>query len=82
VDVSLHVEVDGGLSIARAHEIETEVVDAIRDIDDVDDVYVHLDPQGTGEWKVGDDGRIVGEGETDPGRRHSERDRGPSSDGR
>jgi cation diffusion facilitator family transporter len=53
VDVSLHVEVDGDLTIEQAHAIETAVVESIIGIDEVDDAYVHLDPRGTGEWEGG-----------------------------
>jgi len=81
VDVSLHVEVDGDLSIAEAHGIETDVMEAIRRFDDIDDVYVHLDPRGAGEWKVGDDGRIVEDDEPDSRERGVGRGRSPSSDG-
>ena len=45
VDVSLHVEVSGELSVEEAHDIEMAVVDAVGDLDAVDDVFVHLDPR-------------------------------------
>jgi cation diffusion facilitator family transporter len=62
VDVSLHVEVQGDLTLARAHDIETEVVDSIRAIPEVDDVFVHVDPRELGEWKSTDDGPGPGPG--------------------
>ncbi len=55
VDVSLHVEVEGDLTLGEAHEIESAVVEAVRDVDRVDDVFVHVDPRGLGEWKPGSD---------------------------
>ena len=55
VDVSLHIEVEGEMTINRAHAIETEVVESIREIPAVDDVFVHVDPKELGEWKVDDD---------------------------
>jgi cation diffusion facilitator family transporter len=61
VDVSVHIEVDEGLTLAEAHDIESEVIDSIRAIDEVDDVFVHLDPKELGEWKE-DEHVHVGEG--------------------
>ncbi|KAB1187948.1 MULTISPECIES: cation diffusion facilitator family transporter [Haloferax] len=51
IDVSLHIEVEGDMTLAEAHDIETWVVQAIRNIDEVDDVFVHIDPRELGEWK-------------------------------
>jgi len=50
VDVSLHIEIEGRRTLNEAHDIETAVVDAIGAIDEVDDVFVHLDPKELGEW--------------------------------
>ncbi|UIP00856.1 cation diffusion facilitator family transporter [Halobaculum sp. CBA1158] len=61
VDVSLHIEVEGERSLFEAHDIETEVVEAIRAIPAVDDVFVHVDPKELGEWKDGD-----GDGDGEP----------------
>ncbi|QZY00069.1 cation diffusion facilitator family transporter [Halobaculum rubrum] len=68
VDVSLHIEVEGERSLFDAHDIETEVVESIRAIAAVDDVFVHVDPKELGEWKEADDARIAAEeaGGTDP----------------
>jgi len=52
VDVSLHIEVEGDHTLFEAHDIETGVRDAIRDIPEVDDVFVHVDPKELGEWKA------------------------------
>ncbi len=49
VDVSLHVEVAGEMSLRDAHEIETQIVQAIEALDVVDDAFVHVDPRE--EWK-------------------------------
>jgi len=57
IDVSLHVEVEGHHTLYEAHDIETSVVDAIRELPEVDDVFVHVDPRELGEWK--DDGDRV-----------------------
>jgi cation diffusion facilitator family transporter len=54
IDVSLHVEVEGHHTLYEAHDIETTVVDAIREIPEVDDVFVHVDPRELGEWKDDD----------------------------
>ena len=52
VDVSLHVEVEGEMTVAEAHDVETAVVRSIRAVETVDDVFVHVDPEGLGEWKA------------------------------
>jgi len=58
VDVSLHVEVEGDLTLGEAHEIESAVAEAVRGVDRVDDAFVHVDPRELGEWKA--------DGESDP----------------
>ncbi len=55
LEVEAHVEVDGELTLIEAHDIETELVQALRDIDVVGDVHLHLDPAGIGEWKDASD---------------------------
>ncbi|MFC6799106.1 MULTISPECIES: cation diffusion facilitator family transporter [unclassified Haladaptatus] len=55
IDVSLHIEVEGDLTLMEAHDIETAVVNSIRDIAQVDDVFVHIDPKELGEWKEDDE---------------------------
>ncbi len=50
VDVSLHIEIQGHRTLSEAHDIETAVIRAIGAIDEVDDVFVHLDPRELGEW--------------------------------
>ncbi|WP_277553551.1 cation diffusion facilitator family transporter [Halobaculum limi] len=61
VDVSLHIEVEGKRSLFEAHDIETEVVESIRAIAAVDDVFVHVDPKELGEWKDAADARVAAE---------------------
>jgi cation diffusion facilitator family transporter len=51
IDVSLHIEVQGDRTLLEAHDIETEIVDSIRELPEVDDVFVHVDPREAGEWK-------------------------------
>jgi cation diffusion facilitator family transporter len=51
IDVSLHIEVEGDLTLREAHRIETEVIQAIQSLSEVDDVFVHIDPKELGEWK-------------------------------
>ena len=51
LEVEAHVEVDGGLTLIEAHDIETELVAALGDMEDVGDVHLHFDPAGIGEWK-------------------------------
>jgi len=54
VDVSLHIEVEGDMTVREAHEIETAVIQSIRDLSEVDDAFVHVDPKELGEWKEDD----------------------------
>ena len=51
IDVSLHVEVEGDMTLLDAHDIETTVAESIRDIAEIDDVFVHVDPKELDEWK-------------------------------
>ena len=55
IDVSLHIEVEGELTLYEAHDIETEVIQSIQALPEVDDVFVHVDPKELGEWKDDDD---------------------------
>jgi len=56
LEVEVHVEVDGEMTLRRAHDIETELVTRLRDLEGVGDVHVHLDPSGVGEWKDAPEG--------------------------
>ncbi|WP_440772000.1 cation diffusion facilitator family transporter [Natronorubrum sp. DTA28] len=51
LEVEVHVEVDGDMPFRQAHDIESELVDRLRSLEDVGDAHVHLDPSGIGEWK-------------------------------
>jgi cation diffusion facilitator family transporter len=51
IDVSVHIEVEGDRTLLEAHRIETEVMEGIRNLPQVDDVFVHVDPKEAGEWK-------------------------------
>jgi cation diffusion facilitator family transporter len=51
VDVSLHIEVEGDRTLLEAHEIESAVAASIRELAQIDDVFVHVDPRELGEWK-------------------------------
>ncbi|TYL39922.1 cation transporter [Natronococcus pandeyae] len=51
LEVEVHVEVDGDMPFRQAHDIESELVDSLRGLEDVGDAHVHLDPSGIGEWK-------------------------------
>lgn len=53
IDVSLHAEIAGGVSIEEGHEIEIAIADSIRDSVDeqVNEINIHLDPASIDEWK-------------------------------
>ncbi|MFB6253233.1 MAG: cation diffusion facilitator family transporter [Halobacteriaceae archaeon] len=51
LEVEFHAEIRSDITIREAHEIETELRDQLREIEPVDDVHIHLDPSGIGEWK-------------------------------
>lgn len=53
VDISMHLEVDGGITIERAHNIETEVGTKLKDTCSypVNEVNLHVDPYTLEEWK-------------------------------
>jgi len=62
IDVSLHIEVEGERTLLEAHDIETAVVESIRELPEVDDVFVHIDPREAGEWKSDADvDRVAGD---------------------
>ena len=51
IDVSLHIEVEGDLTLFEAHDIETAVIKSIEELPGVDDAFIHVDPKELGEWK-------------------------------
>jgi cation diffusion facilitator family transporter len=67
VDVSLHIEVEGDRTVTEAHDIETEVMERIREMREVDDVFVHLDPRELGEWEESDGRTTKRSDRSDPG---------------
>lgn len=52
VDVSMHLEVDGGLSIEEGHKIERSVADNIRERSEypINEINLHIDPKSLYEW--------------------------------
>jgi cation diffusion facilitator family transporter len=52
LEVEAHVEVDGDLTLRDAHDLETTLVTSVRELDEIGDVHIHLDPSGVGEWKT------------------------------
>ncbi len=59
LEVEVHVEVDGDLPFRDAHDVETDLVTALKNLEGVGDAHVHLDPSGIGEWKERPDGGRV-----------------------
>ena len=55
IEVEMHAEIDGEHTVYEAHDIESEVVDRVRAVENVGDVHVHLDPAGIGEWSDEDE---------------------------
>jgi cation diffusion facilitator family transporter len=52
IEVELHAEVPGDLTLRAAHDLETELRDDLLDRPAVGDVHIHLDPGGIGEWGI------------------------------
>ncbi|WP_137288034.1 cation diffusion facilitator family transporter [Natronorubrum halophilum] len=57
LEVEVHVEVDGDMPFRQAHDIESDLVERLRELENVGDAHVHLDPSGIGEWKDCPDNR-------------------------
>ena len=55
LEVEVHAEVEGELTLREAHDLETELLERVRTVEDVGDAHVHLDPSGIGEWKDADE---------------------------
>jgi cation diffusion facilitator family transporter len=53
VDISMHLEVDGGITIEESHDIETTVGTRHREAseDPVNEINLHIDPYTLKEWK-------------------------------
>ncbi|MFC6752603.1 cation diffusion facilitator family transporter [Halorubrum tibetense] len=60
LEVEVHVEVDGEMTLRHAHDIETELVTRLRALEGIGDVHVHLDPSGVGEWKDAEESTPTG----------------------
>jgi cation diffusion facilitator family transporter len=60
LEVEVHVEVDGDLTVLEAHDIESELVAELRRRTDIGDAHVHLDPAGVGEWSDADEDALSG----------------------
>jgi cation diffusion facilitator family transporter len=43
--VEMHINIDGKLPFERAHDISDQVIESVQDMDDVDRVYVHMEPE-------------------------------------
>lgn len=56
VEAEFHAEVPADFTLREAHDLETELQEAVLALPFVGDVHVHLDPAGMGEWKTADDG--------------------------
>jgi cation diffusion facilitator family transporter len=46
VVVDLHVNVDGGITLAQAHDIADKVIACLEGMPEVDRAYVHVEPEG------------------------------------
>ena len=62
LEIEVHVEVDGGMTIREAHALETELITELESLAAVGDAHIHLDPSGLGEWKEAVDGEFRFEG--------------------
>lgn len=51
IEVEAHVETDGDLTLAQAHDLEAQLVESVLSLENIGDVHIHLDPAGIGEWK-------------------------------
>jgi cation diffusion facilitator family transporter len=82
VDVSLHVEIEGDRTVEEAHAIETDVMESIQAVSAVDDVFVHVDPKGLGEWKADEDAEpATGENSSSTTAANGSRSNAPETNG-
>lgn len=44
--VDMHINCDPDLPLARVHDVETEIIQTLKTLDEVDRVYVHVEPVG------------------------------------
>ncbi|MEZ3114551.1 cation diffusion facilitator family transporter [Halobaculum sp. MBLA0147] len=59
IEVEFHAEVDGDMSLAAAHDLETDLRERVLAETDVSDVHVHLDPAGLDEWEEADEAVVA-----------------------
>lgn len=43
--VDMHINIDGTIPFEHAHEISDQVIESVQDMDDVDRVYLHMEPE-------------------------------------
>ena len=53
IDISMHLEVDGEISVSEGHQVEISVADDLRDGSNhrINEINLHLDPDELDEWK-------------------------------
>jgi cation diffusion facilitator family transporter len=44
--VDMHINCNENLPLSRVHDIETEIIEKVKQIDNIDRVYVHVEPPG------------------------------------
>ena len=54
IDVSMHLEIPGDMTIEEGHGIEIKTADNIRECSDeeINEINIHLDPDSLDEWKT------------------------------
>lgn len=50
LEAEAHVEVEAGLSFREAHDLETELVHSVLELEEIGDVHLHLDPPEEHKW--------------------------------
>lgn len=53
IDISMHIEIDGDISVNEGHEIEVKIADMLRENSNyrVNEINIHLDPYDLDEWE-------------------------------
>lgn len=53
IDISVHLEVSGGLTIEEGHKIEKEVIEELKKncSNPINEINLHIDPKSLEEWK-------------------------------
>lgn len=53
IEASLHIEVEGELTVEQAHNIEVDVVKRIRNVgkNEIGEINIHVDPNSLDEWE-------------------------------